>query len=247
MSMYRSLLAWVSLLALSVAALPHQESQCSEVTFAINAEAQNALYTVTPDPNNETDIVNFVEAVFSGHVFPTNGTQTVGGTFSINGIFCRPNIARHDAVLEILVHGITYNKTYWSGLGFGDYYNWQSFSSSRGYYSLAIDRLGHGTNAQHPDPCVLVEGALQIEIMHQLIGIVRSNAHSVLGQRFQKIAFVSLPYIEFYSIMTGQSTHDRSFLIRHCSSPHFDVYALFLHSPVHLVLQYHRSCSGTCY
>jgi hypothetical protein len=116
MSVYRSLLLWLSLLALSTAGLLQPGKLCSQVTFTVNATAQNALYTVTPDPSNETDIANFVNAVFSGGVFPTNGTQTVGGTFAINGVFCKPIFARHDAVLEILVHGITYNKTMWPRL-----------------------------------------------------------------------------------------------------------------------------------
>jgi hypothetical protein len=83
------------------------------------------------------------------------------------------------------------------GLGFGDYYNWHSFASLQGYYTLAIDRLGHGTNPQHPDPFSIVEGALQIEIMHQLIESVRSNAHNPLGQQFEKIAYVSPPDAQF--------------------------------------------------
>jgi hypothetical protein len=188
---YRSLLLWESLLALSTTGLLAPGKQCSEVTFTVNATAQNALYTVTPNPRNETDIINFVKEVFSGGVFPTNGTQTVGGTFAINGIFCKPIFARHDAVLEILVHGITYSRAMWSGFGFGDYYNWHSFASLQGYYTLAIDRLGHGTNSQHPDPFDIVEGALQVEVMHQLIESVRSSAQNPLGQQFEKIAYVS--------------------------------------------------------
>ncbi|RKU47927.1 hypothetical protein DL546_009352 [Coniochaeta pulveracea] len=129
---------------------------------------------------------------FPARSFPPRGNRTDGGTYAINGLFCKPIFIRNEAVLEILVHGITYNKTMWSGLGFGDYYNWHSFASLQGYYTLAIDRLGHGTNPQHPDPLTIVEGALQEEIVQQLIKRVRSSPSNPLGRQFEQITRGSL-------------------------------------------------------
>ncbi|KAB5566210.1 Alpha/Beta hydrolase protein [Coniochaeta sp. 2T2.1] len=169
---------------------------CSPVTFSILATAQNLLYSGTPDPNNETEIVNFVHNIFTGTVLQATGTQAVSGTFNINAIYCRPLISSPDDVLEILVHGISYNKTMWSGLGFGDYYNWHTFANLNGYHTLAIDRLGHGTS-DHPDPFALVEGVLQVEIMHQLIALIKSSSNNPLGRSFGKIAYVGHSYGSF--------------------------------------------------
>ncbi|KAB5582865.1 Alpha/beta hydrolase family-domain-containing protein [Coniochaeta sp. 2T2.1] len=164
---------------------------CSSVTFSISAATPNPLYSGAPDPNNETDIVKFVHNIFTGIVLQATGTQAVSGTFNINSIYCRPLISSPDDVLEILVHGISYNKTMWSGLGFGDYYNWHTFANLNGYHTLAIDRLGHGTS-DHPDPFALVEGALQVEIMHQLIAMIKASSNNPLGRSFDKIAYVSV-------------------------------------------------------
>ena len=184
-----SLLPWVSLAA---AAATGVRPGCSDVTFTISATSESPFYSVAPDAYNETDIINFVHAVLSGTVLPALGTEPVSGTFSINGVYCRPAVAKPDDVLQILVHGITYNQTMWSGMGFGDYYNYHKFANFNGYHTLAIDRLGHGSNSEHPDPFGVVGGAIQVEIMHQLIGLVKGNSRgNPLGRTFNKIAYVS--------------------------------------------------------
>jgi pimeloyl-ACP methyl ester carboxylesterase len=95
--------------------------------------------------------------------------------------------------LEVLVHGITYNKEMWAGLNVeaGEEYNWHSFANRRGYHTLAIDRLGHGTNPERPDPFSVVEGPFQVEIMHQLITLLRTGSDNPLGRTFRRIAYVS--------------------------------------------------------
>ena len=179
---------------------------CSDVTFTITATAENPVYSGVPDPNNETQFVDFVHGVFSGSVTVANKTETFSGTYHIDAVYCRPpsvyDLVHADNILEVLVHGITYNKTYWSGLGFGDYYNWHPFANWRGYHTLAIDRLGHGTNPERPDPFHVVEGALQVEIMHQLIGLLRGGSRgNPTGRKFDKIAYVSISiyHVNLYS------------------------------------------------
>ncbi|KAK3336280.1 Alpha/Beta hydrolase protein [Cercophora scortea] len=178
-------------------ALPATTSagQCSPVSFKLSATAQNTVFASPPNPNNETQILNFITQGLSTGV-PTAGTQTVSGNFTINAIYCKPSpgTVSRDAV-QILVHGILYNKTVWSGLGFGDQYNWHAFANDRGYHTLAIDRLGHGTNPQIPDPLNVVQGWLHVEIIHKLIQAVRTNAaNNALDRGFGKVIYVGHSY-----------------------------------------------------
>ena len=92
------------------------------------------------------------------------------------------------------MHGISYNKSVWSGLGLGNTYNWQSYASSQGYATVAIDQLGHGTNPQHLDPLNMVQGWLHIQIIHQLIHTIRTNAKNPFGGIFDTVVYASHSY-----------------------------------------------------
>jgi pimeloyl-ACP methyl ester carboxylesterase len=59
--------------------------------------------------------------------------------------------------VQLLVHGATQNKYYWSALGptgegyEQEKYSWIDFGRARGCHTVAIDRLGVG-NSSHPNP-----------------------------------------------------------------------------------------------
>jgi hypothetical protein len=172
------------------------------VTFTITASAQNAVYSASCNSNNETDIVSYVHSVFDGTIYPTVASQmTVQGTYTIDGTSCKPAYPvgpKQGDTLQILVHSLTYNRNYWSGggpspgMGFGDQYNWHNYANLQGYHTLAIDRLGHGTNPKFFDPSGQVQAPLQIEILHNIIGIAKNNLPgNPLGRGFQKVAYVS--------------------------------------------------------
>ncbi|KAK3377299.1 hypothetical protein B0T24DRAFT_701698 [Lasiosphaeria ovina] len=70
-------------------------------------------------------------------------------------------------------------------------YNWHADANTRGYHTLAIDRLGQGADTAHPDPLNIVQAQLHVEIIHQLITAIRKNAkNNALGQGFNKIVYV---------------------------------------------------------
>ncbi|KAK0628382.1 Alpha/Beta hydrolase protein [Bombardia bombarda] len=170
--------------------------ECSDVSFKVAAAAQNTVFTNPPDPQNKTAIIDFFNASFSPPGVATNGTQAVSGVYTINGVYCKPRVScLKQQTLQILIHGLGYNKTMWSGSGEGDQYSWQKPANAKGYHTLAIDRLSHGSNPQHPDPLTVVQGQLHVEIAHQIISAIRSNArNNPLGQGFSKIVVVGHSY-----------------------------------------------------
>jgi len=171
------------------------EKQCSAVAFQVSATAENFLFADPPNPDNETAIVGFIAKALSTGV-EISGTQTVSDTFTIHGVYCKPSkkSRKNRNALQLLSHGITYNSTMWSGYGFGDRYNWHAFANDEGYHTLAIDRLGYGLNSRDLDPLNTVQPALQVEIIHQLIGAIRKDAaNNALDRGFKKIVHVCAP------------------------------------------------------
>jgi len=55
---------------------------------------------------------------------------------------------------------------------------------------LAVDRLGHGTNPQHPDPFDVVQRPLQIELLHQLVRLLRAGIPSAGPPAFADVAWI---------------------------------------------------------
>ncbi|KAK0712461.1 hypothetical protein B0T26DRAFT_752694 [Lasiosphaeria miniovina] len=188
------LLAGTALSAVSAAAVDgrgHPTTECSNVSFKIPATAQNLVFATPPGANNETEILAFIkQSLTTGEA--VSSTQRVSGDYAINAVFCQPTgKTKARGVLEVLVHGLGFDKASWGGLGFGDQYNWHAGANARGYHTLAIDRLGQGADAAHPDPRNIVQAQLHAEIIHQLITTIRKNAkNNALGQGFDKIVYV---------------------------------------------------------
>ncbi|KAK4456894.1 hypothetical protein QBC42DRAFT_256846 [Cladorrhinum samala] len=175
----------------------HSPSQprCSSVSFHLSATAQNLVFSPSPDPNNATQVVDFINLITTTTTNVIVGTQPISGTFTLNGIYCAPSSRiKSRNVLQILVHGATNDAASWSGWNkFGALYNYHLAATGEGYHTLAIDRLSHGTNPDKPDPVKVVQASLQIELFRELILAVRtstSSASNPLGKKFQKIVWV---------------------------------------------------------
>ncbi|KAK3688028.1 Alpha/Beta hydrolase protein [Podospora appendiculata] len=143
-------------------------------------------------------VVDFIHGAYTNNTGPLlNGTTTVEGDFTVHGIYCHPTKPRlNQTTLQILVHGASYDKSMWSGYGFGDDYNWHVKATARGYHTLAIDRLAHGDDKQYLDPFTVVQGTLDREILHQVINILRTDNHhqNPLPKSFQRIIYVGHSY-----------------------------------------------------
>jgi hypothetical protein len=94
-------------------------------------------------------------------LIPVSGSQTLAGTY------CEPPVLNDNSEkLQVLFHGITSNRDFWSALGgtslcFPAYqpgnYSWVEVAHSKGYPTLALDRLGAG-DSSHPDPILVMQG-----------------------------------------------------------------------------------------
>ncbi|RYC58016.1 hypothetical protein CHU98_g8191 [Xylaria longipes] len=161
--------------------------RCSDVHFKLTTTAANRVANNPPK-----DLFSNPEAIdaFLGQPVVY---RNVSGTFIIYGQLCRPLHHSRIPKLQLLVHGSTYNHTYWSALqepsgsasasSLPDHeeLSWVDAATRRGYWTLAIDRLGQGLSSR-PDPVTIVQDPLQTQLLHLIVREIRE--HDLLGIRF---------------------------------------------------------------
>jgi pimeloyl-ACP methyl ester carboxylesterase len=144
---------------------------CQELYFDLNATAANRVANNPPeDLYTDLDAVN--QFLSQPVVY-----QNVTGRYTIFGQLCAPTKKVGPPKLQVLVHGNTYNHTYWSALQkpqsekFADR-SWVRYATERGYHTLALDSLGNGLSS-HPDPANVVQDPLETEFIHKVIARFR--------------------------------------------------------------------------
>ncbi|MFC0429879.1 alpha/beta fold hydrolase [Kutzneria buriramensis] len=103
----------------------------------------------------------------------------------ISGQLCLPDGPAPTAV-QLLVHGGTYNRTYWDLPYLPDQYSYQRDMAKHGYATFAVDVLGAGQSS-HPLSLPLTVWA-EAEAMHEVVGQLRTGA--VGGIPFGKVVIV---------------------------------------------------------
>jgi len=172
---------------------------CRTLQLSIAAAADNVHFTSLPDQNNATAIKEWLVAALTD---PTgsykNGTDRISGTYRVKATYCQPPPhVRPRRALQVLVHGLTYSKDLWAGLGFADQYNWHAYATRAGYHTLAVDRLGHGippTLSNLPNPFTEVQGPLQARYTLNLVKALRRGIPAAGLPPFPKIIYVGHSY-----------------------------------------------------
>jgi len=103
---------------------------------------------------------------------------------TIYGRLCLPPGPAPD-VLQVLVHGATYDHTYWDFPGFGGQYSYTRAQNAAGYATLAVDQLGVGRSS-HPLSALTTQLA-GANAVHDVVSAARAGA---LGPSFDRVALV---------------------------------------------------------
>ncbi|KAH8684310.1 Alpha/Beta hydrolase protein [Tricladium varicosporioides] len=180
-----------SSLCLALPSEYHKHSPtCRKVTFSITASGKNLDLSAW---SSQILLSTPISSLF-GDGSTLNFQFPVNGTFNIVGIYCEPlKSSSRGNVIQVLVHGSSYTKTYWNGNNgksanhWADKNNWVIYAINHNYATLAIDRLGCGESA-HPEPKAIVQYSFEVEVMHNLIQQLRSN-RSLLGTKFNKVIY----------------------------------------------------------
>ena len=107
-------------------------------------------------------------------------------TYEIYGRLCHP-ASGPSLAIQILVHGFTYDHTYWSAPGYGDAYDYVKRATDAGYTTLAIDRLGTAGQSSRP-PSALMSLAAHASSLHDVVTAAKTGQLS--GGPYEKIIIV---------------------------------------------------------
>lgn len=115
---------------------------------------------------------------------PVASTEGAPNNLTMNAQLCLP-VDRDIKGLQFLVHGISYNHHYWDSPRGLDRNSYVSVANSRGYATLAVDRIGYGLSS-HPN-ALDINYANQAWQLHQAMTYARAGN---LGVQFDNIAYV---------------------------------------------------------
>lgn len=103
----------------------------------------------------------------------------------IYGQWCRPVNLLKPKVLQVLVHGGSYDHTYWNFPGFNKRYSYSDYMNRAGYATLAIDQLGVGKST-HP-PSTEVTYSASTKAVAQVVASVKAGS---LGKSYSQVVLV---------------------------------------------------------
>ncbi|KIV79572.1 hypothetical protein PV11_07124 [Exophiala sideris] len=169
---------------------------CISGMMDVTASANNTEIKL-PDPANQTEVTERLAEFVQ--INSTLGQQALGGVNPVNGTFgiysqlCFPAITGtiNATTLQFLIHGSGLDRSYWN---FAQGYSYVDYAAQQGYTTFFYDRLGTGLS-DHPDGTQIVQIALQVEIAHELVQLLRTGAIS--NQTFEHVVGVGHSFGSF--------------------------------------------------
>ncbi|KAF4842929.1 hypothetical protein CGCSCA4_v008346 [Colletotrichum siamense] len=155
-----------------------------EIQVPISFEAEKWLFEKTTDSLSVTDFVLNVTTTDPNRILDfSEGTTLIQKTYGIWVKYCVPSSglpSSVDRAVQILTHGGTLDHTYWD---FAPGYSYVDVAARAGMVTLSYDRLGTGLS-EHPDPLLEVQTPASVEVLHQLVTMLRSGS---FGPQFSKV------------------------------------------------------------
>ncbi|KAJ7597690.1 hypothetical protein C8J56DRAFT_1041871 [Mycena floridula] len=147
-----------------------QTCSCTDVTLPVHVDVQ-----VADNPADPIAGVNSTE------------TRPVSATYNVFGLFCEPETAIFPGLIQLLVHGLSYDHQYWamSASSFQNY-SYAAFSCARGIPSFSMDCLGAGLTSRPVNGSDLqlpTNAAVVYELAHRL----KSSPVLPGGRRFNRV------------------------------------------------------------
>jgi pimeloyl-ACP methyl ester carboxylesterase len=118
-----------------------------------------------------------------GRTVPVDVLQS---QMTVSGTWCRPTGGTANTIF-VLVHGGTYNRSYWDFPYEPGTYSFARAMARSGYAAYAIDLLGTGKSSIPPS--ALVTSGVQASAIHQVIGYLRQTGFD--GASFDRVLLSS--------------------------------------------------------
>ncbi|CAK4032900.1 alpha beta-hydrolase [Lecanosticta acicola] len=157
---------------------------CVSGLVPVQATAMNMRFNLSL-PTNQSQVTEmFVESVTSGSMAMQKimeGTQMINGSYQIGATLCTPANNTKPSGVQILTHGIGFDRSYWD---FAPGYSYVDVATQNNYATFFYDRLGVGMSSK-PDAISVVQSFMELEIANVLAKNLKNGTYS--GLSFQKV------------------------------------------------------------
>ncbi|EIN11666.1 alpha/beta-hydrolase [Punctularia strigosozonata HHB-11173 SS5] len=177
MVFFRSLFAPAIALLHAIPVVPAKS--CNEKIVPVSITARNAVFGNQKRLVDDLDVTYFIQnATTVGLNYTdqvTTGYTTIHDTYDISVRFCEPTAAVKKSTVQVLTHGIGFDKIYWDFPLHPELYSYVDVATDIfGYSTLSYDRISTG-NSTHPDPYNVVQIGVELEILNTLTTMVRAG------------------------------------------------------------------------
>ncbi|KAF2877198.1 Alpha/Beta hydrolase protein [Massariosphaeria phaeospora] len=165
---------------------------CTDFIIPVDILSRQGLFKKVPLETN-LDVTAFAQELLrNGQNYTATlleDYQTLKGSYKISAKFCHPEGGIGESVVQLLSHGIGFDKAYWD-LPYNDYSNsYTDAALKEGYSVLAIDRLGIGMSS-HGDPFNEIQAQAEVEALNAVTTKLRKGEVPEIGHSFAKVIHV---------------------------------------------------------
>ncbi|OAA82403.1 hypothetical protein LEL_01948 [Akanthomyces lecanii RCEF 1005] len=170
--------------------------QCQHLIINLEASAANRIIILNLTALNAAELIpkELTTVVNAASI-------NITGQYQIAANYCAPliDVPERRQTLQILVHGVTYTKTYWAGPATQDIgpgstnQSWIHYAAKQGYPVLAVDRLCNG-GSSHPSGIAECQLPLEAAVLEKIIQAARDGALPGVATKFDKIIYVGHSY-----------------------------------------------------
>ncbi|GKT47179.1 uncharacterized protein ColSpa_07360 [Colletotrichum spaethianum] len=154
---------------------------CRDLTVEVSITARNGVFNLTT-PETNIDVSNFLIEYFVDYA-------NVGGTYQLASTYCHPD-SGPGRVLQILTHGIAFDRSYWDFPAHGYNYSYVGPAvDDYGYSTFSWDRLGIAESS-HGEPVNEIQGWLELAALKALTDKLRAGTVPGVGCTFEKFVHV---------------------------------------------------------
>ncbi|KAJ0341597.1 hypothetical protein COL922a_002036 [Colletotrichum nupharicola] len=179
-------------LPLAFAALASAK-MCKNITVEVDISARNAVFDLEA-PKTNVEVTNFLLNLSQqGANYTATALKDyadVSGTYQLASTYCEPD-AGPGAVIQILTHGVGFDRSYWDFSAKGGEYSYVGpVVDDYGFSTLTWDRLGIAQSS-HGEPVNEIQAMLEVAALKALTDKVRDSTLPGLEDRkFAKVVHV---------------------------------------------------------
>ncbi|KAK4697584.1 hypothetical protein P7C71_g514, partial [Lecanoromycetidae sp. Uapishka_2] len=187
--------------------------QCQTLAIPVNINATNGVFNL-PNIESNLDAVAFAQLINNiGGNFALDllaGHKTITGEYTISAVYCQPAVASAVPAIQLLTHGIGFDKSYWD-LPFDNCnYSYVDVAVDQyGFSTLAIDRFGIGASSS-ADPLNIVQVPTELSALYEVTMMLRRGTLPHVPHVFSKVVHVGHSFGSILSFNLAAAYPDAS-------------------------------------